>query len=1080
MKKKFTRIMGVGLAVMLLSSLLVAATPASAGTLVLSSEKDVPKDVNAFLSPYAGANISALAVNGDTIYAAVPGGTTGNVTYKSTDAGVTWNDLTTTTDYPSGARVLLVAVAPDDADIVAIVASNQSVYYSVDGGNRWHNLDVPATGATVNAVDISAEDSDGYHYIAVGGTDGTDAELYTMKLAMAENWQARTGYTDASGNFTGNQAAIYAVKFSPNYQTDRIITVISGNTSGNDAYFQAFRNEEDYETWNGGIVDFNSWAGTTSANGTNIDDIATLSGGVAAASISLAPTYDGTDEGERVAFVGVADGSSGGGACRIVDNYVKGFETWAAGPEGPIGSVAYHDDGKVLAGNYNENKVYIWLDPMATDPKAERINNLKQPGGTAKTVVAWSGDTAIAATSGDESAFAISTDDAYSFNDISLIDTTIAAMDDVAVNADGSKIYLTTHDSSGDTSVWLKASSWKRVLSKPGLNAATTARFLARIAPEDDSVIYVSSKNSYDMWVSKNSGEMSWKHVPCRKLNNLIQDFVVESADVVYAIDTNSCSKTINAGSSWGTAETLDLSAGTGFMITLAPNNDILVGSSNGYVSFSKDGGDTFTKILDMIDDASSEKVYVVADQDYAENNIIYAAAGDEVERGKADENYRWLSRESADMTGTVTGIAQYKNVIYVLVGGSNQLWRALELKTADTGALAKWGYRSTSSHEVYDAEPNALKISPDYKTDQPKLWMIDTSVGTDADDAGRLLLESISDPIAVSGPTPKEPASGYLVTMNPETGKAHNVAFTFERYSNKYITGVQLQIASDPGFTALVYNQSFTGIDEDTISEVVGPTGTTTTTTQAVSTTSVNQTITIYNPDGSVNQTQNLGPATSTTSETVNIYRQADFMPGVTYYWRVRVNEAGGGDPLLSPWAEGGSFSVEDVAAPVFKLTSPEDGATGVAVTPTFVWTEYEGAIGYEIMVAEDSTFAIVDFSRSVDSNFFKTDEALAYDTTYYWKVRGVTGVSTSPKKAAPGGPWVTGIFTTMEKPVKEEPTVIVQEKPAPPPEIVKVEVPVPQPQPIPSYLLWAIIGIGAVLIIALIVLIVRTRRVV
>jgi hypothetical protein len=201
--------------------------------------------------------------------------------------------------------------------------------------------------------------------------------------------------------------------------------------------------------------------------------------------------------------------------------------------------------------------------------------------------------------------------------------------------------------------------------------------------------------------------------------------------------------------------------------------------------------------------------------------------------------------------------------------------------------------------------------------------------------------------------------------------------------------------------------------------------------------------------------------------------------MPGVTYYWRVRIDDVSG-DPLVSPWAEGGSFTVEEVAKAPFAITSPAAGATDVSVMPSFVWGEYEGAIGYEIMVAEDPTFAIVDFSRSVDRNFFKSEEALAYGTTYYWRVRGVTGVSTSPKTPAPGGEWVSGIFTTMEKPVKEEPTVIVTEKPAPPPEIVKVEVPVPQPQPIPSYLLWVIIGIGAVLIIALIVLIVRTRRVV
>ena len=66
------------------------------------------------------------------------------------------------------------------------------------------------------------------------------------------------------------------------------------------------------------------------------------------------------------------------------------------------------------------------------------------------------------------------------------------------------------------------------------------------------------------------------------------------------------------------------------------------------------------------------------------------------------------------------------------------------------------------------------------------------------------------------------------------------------------------------------------------------------------------------------------------------------------------------------------------------------------------------------------------------------------------------------------------------MAEPVEEEPPVIVITEPAPPAEIVQLppvekEVPV-----IPDYLLWTIVGIGAVLLIALIVLIFRTRRVV
>ena len=189
---------------------------------------------------------------------------------------------------------------------------------------------------------------------------------------------------------------------------------------------------------------------------------------------------------------------------------------------------------------------------------------------------------------------------------------------------------------------------------------------------------------------------------------------------------------------------------------------------------------------------------------------------------------------------------------------------------------------------------------------------------------------------------------------------------------------------------------------------------------------------------------------------------------------------------------------SIEDLAGAPFALLqeveegvldvgliSPEMGSEDIPLKPTFTWTAVEDVIGYELAVAEDSTFAILDYSSSAALNAHVTKEELKYGTSYYWRVRAITGVA-EPKMAAPGGPWSTGVFTTMEVPEPEEPAVITITEPAPPAppaEVVTIEVPTPAPPPmqqaIPSYLLWTIIVIGAVLIIALIVLIVRTRRV-
>ena len=1036
MKNKITKIAGVGLALMLLTSLMVFAAPVaptSGATLSWGNEANKPKTEDVMLAP-AGTNIVDIAVSGDTIYVATGASTTANITYKSTDGGQTWASLYTSTKYPKKA-VMLIAVAPDDADVVGMVTSDGNTYYSTKGGSSWSSaLGAPATGYVPYDMDVSPAAS-GVHYMAIAAANATGAaELYTLKLDIAQTWKARVSTANGAAP---DQTSMRGVKFSPNFGTDKIITCVSENGT-NSVWFQVFRYETGAFTWNGSISFFNAtdWGAGIAIQG-SLDSWAD---NVTMASISLIDSYLGTDEGERIAFVGVAGNGGHGGAVRVVDSYAKEFDTWSAGAEGPISSVAYHESGKLLAGDSNANQVYVGLSPMATAPKFERINNLKQPGGATNTLVAWSGDTAVAGTSGDESAFAISTDDGYAFNDISLIDTVLSVMSDVAVNADGTKIYLTTYNGT-EASVWVKASSWKRVLS---LSATTT--LLVRIAPDDDSVVYVADVNSQDLWVSKDSGMTKWKSVPCYKLGtgDTVRDLVVESADVAYVIDDDGVSKTSSAGASWGAQKRPD-DAVTMQNITLAPNNDILVGCTT-YVAFSKDGGATFTRTKAF----GKGTVFPVADDGYADNNIVYAAStypdadgGPRVTRGKADDSTTPGNR-SPSTTGvlpfaanhTAVGIAQHEGVVYALtaIGGTvgatdntSHLWRALNLETAATGDLALWS-RFSKAYAL-NRGPQALKMSPTHSVGV-RAWAIDAASNN---------LRRVTDPIALSGPTLIAPADGDSIPVNPATGKAYNVTFTWERYSDTDIKRMQMQIATDANFDGVVYTETFgdntpagdTIIDTDTIAKVVGPTGAT----------AMNQMV--------------------------------DFMPGKTYYWRVRVAQTG---PAYSAWSASRGFSVE--ASTPFAQIGPVKGATGVSVTPTFVWAPFEGAIGYEIMVAEDKSFAIIDWSRSVDDTFYQTEEPLAFNTTYYWRVRGVTGPAPA-KKAAPGGPWVVGVFTTTAKPVEAAPPVVITEPapPAPPAQIVQV--PVPQPTAIPPYLLWTVIIIGAVLIIALIVLIVRTRRV-
>jgi len=1019
MKKKISRLLGVGLTIALLASLMVAVAPASAATLSWGAEKDPTDLLDNVIVP--GISITDVAANGDIIYAATDNSDL--PLYKSTDAGATWTSLASTTSFPTGVSVKAVAVAPDDADYVAIITSANEVEYSSTGGSSWTDLNKPSdtspavTAATISAIDIAPGST---RYLAVGGnTTGSAAELFTIKLTMAETWQARM--SGASG-ITPLQTNVKAVRFSPGWATEKGVAVISGNASS--STFQLFRYELGDYDWNGSIdyLSASDWG-----TGLVLTPTTAISGSLAAADIALPASYLANDEGERLAYIGVAGVTTGGGVIRIVDTVQKDFDTWSGGFPGAIGTVAYHESGKIVVGSYTDNRVYQYLSPTATTPKATRLNSLKQPGGTDKTSVVFAGDAVLAGTEGDESAVAVSMDDGYSFYDVGLIDTTMSVIDDVAVNADGSKIYLTMHDESEtsgnyDTSVWVKASSWKRIFSSIDIADAASV-FLVRVAPDDDSAVYISSTGTTNMWVSKNSGMETWKAIPCYKVT-AIQDFAVESADVVYALDTatgQGASKTVNAGASWGTTKeptkTID-----GYMITLAPNGDVLIGDTAGYVAFSKDGGSSFERTKDF----GTGNAIVVADDGYADNNIIYVGVGTAIKRGAASTTTTPGTRGAT--TWPIVGMAQVEGATYALSANASQdslLYMSLKLQTAGSTALAEWS-SVTAAGETYLSTPQALKAS--LSGTSPKLWAIDTASPD---------LESYTDAIALVGPTLVSPADGVTVATNPGTGRSYDVTFIWQRYSDSDIDEMQIQIATDSAFDAVIYDYTVTGITTDTVAKVIGPTGQT------------------------------------------NLV--AEFMPGATYYWRVRTGLLG---PMYSPWSETRSFVVGSIVA--FAISGPEIGATDVGLTPTLTWAPLEGALAYEVMIAEDPTFGIVDISVTSENPFYKVGEALATSTTYYWRVRaqtgeaGVEGTKYQYLQAPPTSEWITGIFTTMAEPVAEEPTVITVTEPAPPapaPEVKVVEV--PGAAPIPSGVLWAIVVIGAVLVIALIILIVRTRRV-
>ncbi|MFC1979659.1 hypothetical protein ACFLVS_02130 [Chloroflexota bacterium] len=142
---------------------------------------------------------------------------------------------------------------------------------------------------------------------------------------------------------------------------------------------------------------------------------------------------------------------------------------------------------------------------------------------------------------------------------------------------------------------------------------------------------------------------------------------------------------------------------------------------------------------------------------------------------------------------------------------------------------------------------------------------------------------------------------------------------------------------------------------------------------------------------------------------------------PDTTYHWRVRANQ-----PVLSPWSAKWSFTTSfgtEAIAP--QLSSPEAGALEMPVKPLFQWSSVAGADSYELIVSTDVAFGnpsvLKTDNYTLPTTAWQCSTPLEHGTTYYWKVRAISGDSYSAWSA---------VSTFATEPIPE-----VQPPPAPEP---------------------------------------------
>jgi len=1047
------------------------------------------------------------------------------VLLKSDDYAATWDDITDALvdeaeeelfNEPEDLIEELVLVATDweDPDFVAVAlvwydyngGSDYyylNVFFSTDGGDTFIDtgevedsifFNVDLAGPDVVSDLVVTPESGGEREIAIGGV-ASDTESGLFRCTVTGDapgaWYDTTDYDgwDDDGAFTSEWALDIGV--SPNWGLDKtiLVTTISPAASYYDVYLQC-GSWGTSEGWNEdstlGIEpviiledeDVPMWLPAWDAR--------------AIAGMTFPEDYNSKNANDRVLWVWANYYDSGDPMCDIMR-----VEDDSADPVGPMGqiedgelfltNISYQGtiaEGKAIAGVLGDGlddfaeccegiQVYRNDGIRNMDICCERWHDAcKPPTGRAGMGVHWVGDDkAYGVTMGDmgpgdgpydESAFSVTFDEGDTWNQLSLIDTDIEYISDVAVSPDCNKTFLATVNYRGNCScdsVWVHAETlheaeeyngqWLRTWAGHliGWNSQegdhtdfpfVSRRSLLRLAQDetDGETVFLLDRMTGDVYKSGLESLACWDPIGSSELDEIV-DFVAVDEDTLFALDYYGDVAMFD-GDEWQEAVDSEVSRGW----TIAVWGDwILVGGAEGDVGYSDDGGETFTDLEDVTE-YDSAHVTVAFDSYFDQNDTVYAAlanADDDngiyilVIDGDTDD-WTKLAAEAHDYTGLVLDRAdgnpwtspETGGVLYASYRGEecdydcgydtiSECWytgvaRCLTpiIEICCGAGDAEWDYLTwdlswDDGETNYDADfrmpPQALKICGCLTADtNSHLFAID-GYEYDMDEGLNGTVWMFEDCYAKKGVELNSPADGYVV--GPDSCDCCNVPFSISWDRLCDACCYQIQFAMDEDFTDI--NDSWWVCPEEPM----------------------------------------------TPSDWIG----CEFDPEFTYYWRIRAVEAETCQDITSWWSEPRSFTVAPTAAAgAINLVSPEPGDTGVAIDNLgFSWIMQADADSYDWVLDNNSDFSspVEEIDGLLDTAYGCT-KTLSYDATYYWQVTAYKDGSEISKSAV-------GTFRTMVEPAE----------------------PPPVEEPVTPFWVWVVIGIGAVLVIVVIVLIFRTRRV-
>jgi hypothetical protein len=1110
MKPKWKGVLGIALTLVLLASLTVGLTiiPAGAASSTLKFAKlELPQveDYGATFNDYTDAipadefaafegdfwctpavDLGPIAQtpDGEILFAAVADGPYASSAWyhvlKSTDWGYSWtptdyyDDVVDAAGYNDPSDIIDIVTSPEYVDDTTMaVATEDYVYISEDAGKNFTQLANPWTG-TINDMDMTiAEDGDLSLMVAT-----TVPEVYVTSGLLAWTPQSIPGAIATN---------VLACAFLPTFADDGdigICAITDNITAGLTTMTFSFADISVGGEWGDAIKN----ATFVNADLNPFDS--------ESACIAFPDDFDAFGIGNNVCFTGVVQtndldadslnyttpsGSDAyqiickeGGSSKAIDLDVRGVLTTLAPTATAITSInvcGNAEEATILVGtdtiNMGDGPEYFptYLSEDSGDswtPSGKCVTGGEQQSEidfiSARTQVLMAPDfcdtgMAYVATRGDgTSAFQRTTDANGSWNQISIIDYGSGTAGYTIVPSTGFNAYgyypddtlwAITQVSSDVGAFWgrLDGKHWERLWSYANPGVTDTLDRIDILG--DGSAFFITDKANCSIWRSTDMGATFPKKISTKSPLTTVAPV---SATTLYTGSTGQIWWSTRSGTGWTKPDNTDIPAGAMIANIGFPEEDVVLVGAVGGVYISSDGGVNVEKV--GTDSPFTGPTAATSDLGFGDNGILYAVdpvtPSVDVMRTEVDlgspHDAEWIKLDNFQAS---TGATVYDDANFRAGGPALTLPLNGILYVIDASVV------NTDYTSATPANAGGLwrSVNPTASTTSPVPPYFERETNGLANGNDTLGLASVA----------MNPANNMQPTIFARNGAATYYYQQIVLFTDILNVGVTLVTpeADATGVGLLPENMMGDVYPVVTLAwdEMAGAT--------------------FYQYQVSIDpefKTRVPLPNDGFTN-TLGVVLDGTLLSNNTYYWRVRVANEGSiiGAPLISPWSA--TYKFKTVIGPSMQrpaLQAPGAGEEGVPLSPTFEWSGIEWAEDYEYELALDpSTTAGGYFTEplvaligadALVSTAWKCDITLDYSTRYYWHVKAL-GVDTDT-------PWSdVGTFTTMEVP--PEPTTE-----APP-------ITIPPTQEITPAWIWAVVIIGAILVIAVIVLIVTTRRV-